>query len=219
MISVQEEWAGIQIHESSLAAISLAISRESHKVFLGVRIHCDQLCWILSLVGEWSIHELKALEVQYFQVNQLRGFFEIHQEVDGTAFLEMEVVGMSALISKFIEVVNRSRAEVHISELKRAVTISVSLSSSSLHSFVEGLWVLVLASSSSSATLRYHNFTSYINFTLVSSEIERASVFGARRVNVVVPAVVSDVCNLVVDIDVWNLFDWLLLFLASQAEK
>lgn len=216
MISVQEEWAGIQVHESALAAISFAVSRESHKVVFGVRIHSDQLSWIFGLVGERSIHELKALEVQHLQVHQLRGFFEIHQEVGGTSFLKMEVIGVGALI-EVIEIINRSRAEVHVSELKRAVPISVSFTSSSLHAFVEGLWISVVASSSSFGTLR-NLITSDIISTHVSlsSEIELASVFSVHRVNVCVPACVSDVCNLVVDINVCNLLDWLLFFLASS---
>ena len=92
IISVQEEWVGVQVHESALAAISFAVSRESHKVVLGVRIHGDQLSWIFGLVVEWSIRELKALEVQHFQVHQLRDFLEIHQEVGSTSFLKMDVV-------------------------------------------------------------------------------------------------------------------------------
>ena len=62
IISVQEKWVGVQVHESALATISLAVSRESHKVVLGVWVHGDHLCWILSLVVEWSIRELKVHE-------------------------------------------------------------------------------------------------------------------------------------------------------------
>ena len=121
------------------------------------------------------------------------------------------------ILAKFIEIVNRSRLEVHVSELKRTVAISVSFTSGSLHSFLEGLWVLVFASSA--ALCSFIEVLWVLRDIGITSEIECASVFSIHRIKVSFVACVLYIVICVVYIDISDLFNWLTLFLVSAESE